>query len=313
VIRPLVGSFRDGHADGTVLAEPSEAHGLAIGIGVNPWQGLVDPERMGLSVVDEAIRNVVACGADPDRVVLMDNFSWGDPRRPETLGQLVASVDGICAAAEAFGAPFISGKDSLNNEYAGPDGTRSAVPPTLVITAVAHVPDADRTVTPDLKVPGNHLLALGTATATFGGSHVARVLGVTDAGPVPDWDETAPARFRRLHRAILDGLVVACHDISEGGLAVAVAEMAIGGDLGVAMSTWPTIATDDASLGTFLYAETPGRFVIEVAPEEVEAIRDRFGHDVTEVGVVTADQRLVLPDGNAIEMATLRDAWTRVP
>ena len=313
VIRPLVGARRDGHADGTVLAEPSEVHGLAIGIGVSPWQGVVDPERMGLSVVDEAIRNVVACGADPDRVVLMDNFSWGDPRRPETLGQLVAAVDGICTAAEAFGAPFISGKDSLNNEYAGPDGTRSAVPPTLVITAVAHVPDAGRTVTPDCKVPGNRLLTLGTAVATFGGSHVAQVHDVTGAGPVPAWDAASPERFRTLHRAIMDDLVVACHDISEGGLAVAVAEMAIGGDLGVDMSGWPTIAADDASLGTFLYAETPGRFVIEVAPEVVGAIRDRFGHDVTEVGVVTADQRLVLPDGSAIEMAALRDAWTRVP
>ena len=313
VIRPLVGARRDGHADGTVLAEPSEVHGLAIGVGVSPWQGVVDPERMGLSVVDEAIRNVVACGADPDRVVLMDNFSWGDPRRPETLGQLVAAVDGICTAAEAFGAPFISGKDSLNNEYAGPDGTRSAVPPTLVITAVAHVPDAGRTVTPDCKVPGNRLLTLGTAVATFGGSHVAQVHDVTGAGPVPAWDAASPERFRTLHRAIMDDLVVACHDISEGGLAVAVAEMAIGGDLGVDMSGWPTIAADDASLGTFLYAETPGRFVIEVAPEVVGAIRDRFGHDVTEVGVVTADQRLVLPDGSAIEMAALRDAWTRVP
>ena len=309
VIRPLVGARRDGHADGTVLAEPSEVHGLAIGIGVSPWQGVVDPERMGLSVVDEAIRNVVACGADPDRVVLMDNFSWGDPRRPETLGQLVAAVDGICTAAEAFGAPFISGKDSLNNEYAGPDGTRSAVPPTLVITAVAHVPDVGRTVTPDCKVPGNRLLTLGTAVATFGGSHVAQVHDVTGAGPVPAWDAASPERFRTLHRAIMDDLVVACHDVSEGGLAVAVAEMAIGGDLGVDMSGWPTIAADDASLGTFLYAETPGRFVIEVAPEVVGAIRDRFGHDVTEVGVVTADQRLVLPDGNAIEMAALRDAW----
>jgi phosphoribosylformylglycinamidine synthase subunit PurSL len=175
------------------------------------------------------------------------------------------------------------------------------------------VPDVGRTVTPDCKVPGNRLLTLGTAVATFGGSHVAQVHDVSGAGPVPAWDAASPERFRTLHRAIMDDLVVACHDISEGGLAVAVAEMAIGGDLGVDMSGWPTIAADDASLGTFLYAETPGRFVIEVAPEDVGAIRDRFGHDVTEVGVVTADQRLVLPDGNAIEMAALRDAWTRVP
>ena len=110
---------------------------------------------MAHAAVDEAMRNVVAVGADPDRVALLDNFSWGDPRRPSTLGELVAAVDGCCAGARMYNAPFVSGKDSLNNEYVGADGQRHAVPPTLVITAVAHVPDADHCVTPDLAEPGN--------------------------------------------------------------------------------------------------------------------------------------------------------------
>jgi phosphoribosylformylglycinamidine synthase len=142
VVRPLVGVRSDGPADGVVLADPGDDDGLAIGIGVNPWYGLHDPEAMAYAVVDEAIRNIVAVGADPDRVSLLDNFSWGDPRRASTLGGLVAAVDGCCAAAAAHGAPFVSGKDSLNNEYTGADGERHAVPPTLVITAVGHVPDA---------------------------------------------------------------------------------------------------------------------------------------------------------------------------
>jgi hypothetical protein len=98
--------------------------------------------RMAHAVVDEAIRNVVAVGADPSSIALLDNFSWGDPRRPSTLGELVAAVQGCCAAATAHRAPFVSGKDSLNNEYLGSDGARHAVPPTLVITAIAHVPNA---------------------------------------------------------------------------------------------------------------------------------------------------------------------------
>ena len=136
-----------------MLADPADTHGIAVGIGVNPWYGELDPERMAHAVVDEAIRNVVAVGADPDKVALLDNFSWGDPRRPTTLGELVAAVQGCCEAAIAHGAPFVSGKDSLNNEYLGSDGARHSVPPTLVITAVAHVPDADAVVTPDLKQP----------------------------------------------------------------------------------------------------------------------------------------------------------------
>ena len=101
VVRPLLGVDGRGHADGTVLADPQDTHGIAVGIGVNPWFGLHDPERMAHAVVDEAMRNVVAVGGDPDRTVLLDNFSWGDPRRPATLGELVAAVQGCCAASLA--------------------------------------------------------------------------------------------------------------------------------------------------------------------------------------------------------------------
>jgi phosphoribosylformylglycinamidine synthase len=115
---------------------------------------MTDPERMGQSVVDEAVRNVVACGGDPDQIALLDNFSWGDPRREETLGDLVATVAGACEAAIAFGAPFVSGKDSLNNEYLGADGGRHAVPPTLVITRLHTYPRRH-----ELLLPISRLLA----------------------------------------------------------------------------------------------------------------------------------------------------------
>ena len=151
---------------------PATPHGFAVGVGVNPWYGLHDPEAMAHAVVDEAIRNVVAVGADPSKVALLDNFSWGDPRRPSALGQLVAAVDGCHDAAIAHAAPFVSGKDSLNNEYTGADGARHAVPPTLVITAVAHVPDVGRTVTAELSEAGNIVLLLGRTAPEFAGSHL---------------------------------------------------------------------------------------------------------------------------------------------
>ncbi len=156
--------------------------GFAIGIGVNPWYGLSDPEHMAIAVVDEAIRNVVAVGADPDRVALLDNFSWGDPRRRSTLGELVAAVAGCCTAADLYRAPFVSGKDSLNNEYLGNDGQRHAVPPTLVITAVAHVPDADACITADLTAAGNASMLVGGTRAEFAGSHLDMVHGAPADG-----------------------------------------------------------------------------------------------------------------------------------
>ncbi|MEY4175354.1 MAG: phosphoribosylformylglycinamidine synthase subunit PurS/phosphoribosylformylglycinamidine synthase [Actinomycetota bacterium] len=305
LVRPLVGEFNDGHADGVVLAEPSEHHGFAVGIGVNPWFGMHDPERMAHAAIDEAIRNVVAVGADPQQVCLLDNFSWGDPRRPSTLGELVAAVQGCCEAARLHGAPFVSGKDSLNNEYLGSDGQRHAVPPTLVITAMAHVPDADRVVTPDLKAVGSVLVQLGDSRAEFAGSHFAKLQPVGDAVvPAPVTD--APLRYAALHRAIRDGLVLACHDLSEGGLAVALAEMSIAGRIGVHVHTLPH---PDAT--TAWFAESNARFVCEVAAEHLGRFLATVHGPATVIGATTDDGRFRTPDWS-LSLAELVDAFTGV-
>jgi phosphoribosylformylglycinamidine synthase len=307
VVRPLVGRLGDAHADGVVLAEPTAPDGIAIGIGANPWYGLHDPERMAYAAVDEAIRNVVAVGADPDRVALLDNFSWGDPRRPSTLGELVAAVDGCVAAASAYGAPFVSGKDSLNNEYTGADGKRHAVPPTLVITAVAHVPDADRCVTPVLQRAGDVVVLLGATRPEFAGSHLDLVFGQPpEPGVVPAPDPDAPERYRRLHRAIHDGVVRACHDVSEGGLAVSLAEMCIAGRLGITVTTLP-----HPDLATALFAESQARLLVEVAPRDLERFREIVG-DALVIGAVTEDDDLVMPGTRALAVSELADAFNRI-
>ena len=303
LVRPLVGAQHDAHADGVVVAEPTDAHGFAVGIGVNPWIGLLDPERMAHAVVDEAIRNVVAVGADPTKVCLLDNFSWGDPRRASTLGALAAAVEGCCEAAEMHRAPFVSGKDSLNNEYLGSDGNRHAVPPTLVITAVAHVPEADRVVTPDLKRAGNVLIQLGDTRPEFGGSHTAMLIPTADTvAPAPVAD--APQRYARLHDAIREGLVSACHDLSEGGLAVALAEMVIGGRLGASIRFLPH---RDPTVAWF--AESNSRFLCEVAPEHLERFLEVVGHHATVIGVTTDDEMLTTPQFS-VPMHALVAAFT---
>jgi len=302
VVRPLVGRERDGHADGVVVADPADTHGLAIGIGVNPWYGEIDPQRMAEAVVDEAIRNVVAVGADPDKVALLDNFSWGDPRRPTTLGELVAAVQGCCDASIAHGAPFVSGKDSLNNEYLGADGARHSVPPTLVVTAVAHVPDANAVITPDLKRAGNVVVQIGSTSCEFGGSPFAKGHGVE--GTVPSSQPRAPQRYRRLHQALRSGRVLACHDISEGGLAVALAEMAIAGRLGLTIDTLP--GPDPVSA---LFAESTGRFVCEVAAGDADWLADQLGEPVTVLGSVTEAPTFSLPGTPTVGLAALVDAF----
>jgi phosphoribosylformylglycinamidine synthase len=307
-VRPLVGVLSDAPADGVVLADPGDADGVAIGIGVNPWYGLHDPWAMAYAVVDEAIRNIVAVGADPDRVSLLDNFSWGDPRRASTLGDLVAAVDGCCAAAIDHGAPFVSGKDSLNNEYTGADGERHAVPPTLVITAVGHVPDADACVTPDLAAAGNALFLVGGTHAEFAGSHLDLVLGApTQLGSVPRPDPGAPARYRNLHQAIRAGLVRACHDVSEGGLAVTLAEMCIGGRLGATITALPH---DD--IATALFSESASRLVVEVAPVDVDRFRDVMTEPIDHLGHVSGDGQLSIVGVEPLHVDELVAAFDRI-
>ena len=309
MVRPLVGAVGDGHGDGVVVAEPTDDFGIAIGIGVNPWYGLLDAKRMALSAVDEALRNVVAVGADPDKTALLDNFSWGDPQRATTLGQLVAAVDGCCQGALAFNAPFVSGKDSLNNEYVGTDGERHSVPPTLVITAIAHVPQAENTVTSDLKQAGNVLLLTGTTKPEFGASHAAMICQepLTTSGVVPDFDMSAPHRYRQIHQAMMQGLVVACHDCSEGGVAVTLGEMCIGGRLGAQMILQSSLdsATD---LYTLLFSESLGRHIIEVEPHNLAAFQQLVGQSQI-IGTVTDQQSFMLPDGASISIQTLLGAW----
>ncbi len=268
VIRPLTGVHNDGPADGVVLAHPTDADGIVIGIGVNPWFGLYDPEHMAWAVVDEAIRNVVVAGGDPAAVALMDNFSWGNPTRATTFGELVVAVRGCCAAARAYGAPFVSGKDSLNNEYLAADGKRHAIPPTLVITAVAPIGNVELAITPDLKSAGNVLVLLGRTRCEFGGSHLSMLSSDTTPHAVPTPDSASPGLYRALHHALKNGLVESAHDCSEGGLAVALAEMAIAGRLGATIDT--PVIHDDAI--TALFSESTGRIICEVQPHNVDAL-----------------------------------------
>jgi phosphoribosylformylglycinamidine synthase len=308
VVRPLIGRRHDGHADGVVIADPADTHGLAIGIGVNPWYGELDPERMAHAVVDEAIRNVVAVGADPDNIALLDNFSWGDPRRPSTLGELVAAVQGCCDASVAHRAPFVSGKDSLNNEYLGTDGARHSVPPTLVVTAIAHVPDVNVAVTPDLKQVGNVVAQIGATACEFGGSHFAKVHGTRGHSTVPAPDPSAPDRYRKLHQALRSGRLLACHDLSEGGLAVALAEMAIAGRLGLSIDALP--GPDPVSA---LFSESSGRFVCELAADDVPWLAEQLGEPVTVLGTVVEAPMFTLPDSPAIPLVDLVTAFGAQP
>jgi phosphoribosylformylglycinamidine synthase len=232
---------------------------------------------MAACVIDEAIRNCVAVGAHPRRIALLDNFCWGNTGRPETLGSLVLAAQACHDLALAYKTPFISGKDSLNNEFI--DGGKSlAIPPTLLISAIGVVPDVRSCVTMDFKEPGNLIVLLGMTRDELGGSLWTQTQGLS-GGKVP---AVVPALgmeiFRAVHTAIRRGLVRSCHDLSEGGLAVALAEMALAGGLGAAVSLRDVPCEDAAACdAVLLFSESPTRFLLEVPPQHYAAVTDLAG------------------------------------
>lgn len=267
VVKPLVGAASDGPGDAAVLQiRPDTMQGVAIGCGMAPQLSQFDPYWMGLVAVDEALRNVVAVGGDPHACTILDNFCWGDPRQPDRMGGLTRATAACYDAALAYGTPFISGKDSLNNEYRTASGQRIAIPGTLLISALAYHPDIRYAQTSDLKQAGNALYIVGTTHNALAGAHATLVAGLPTSAQwqIPRVDlALAPRLMQQLHHAIHAGTVAACHDISEGGLVVAAAEMALAGRLGLHIDL---DAVPSSSDDTFvrLFSESPSRFLVEV-------------------------------------------------
>ena len=314
VVKPLVGVLNDGPSDAAVVMPVlGKWTGAAVGCGINPRFADIDPYAAAACAIDEAVRNVVAVGADPKRIAILDNFCWGNIHDPKVLGALVRTAEACRDVAVAFGTPFVSGKDSLNNTYTGKGGERLDIPHTLLVTALGRVPDVRKCVTMDLKEVGNALYLVGTTKDELGASHFNLVTG-RSGGAVPTVDlVTAPKLFAAVHSAIAQGLVRACHDLSEGGFAVAVAEMCFAGGFGADITALPGNLSDEAKL----FSESPTRFVVEVKPENAAAFEACLaGVPVARVGVTVADTRLRVAGANGewllwVKLGVLKEAWQK--
>jgi phosphoribosylformylglycinamidine synthase II len=321
VVRPFVGVHEDGPSDAAVIRPPEVEDswkGLALGCALNPSYGAIDPYAMAICAIDEAVRNVVAVGADPATISILDNFCWGNPLQPDRLGDLVRACKGCYDGALHYGTPFISGKDSLNNEYLDQaTGVQTSIPPTLLISALGMVPDVRQAVTADLKRPGNLLYLLGETRRELGGSYYYRQRDLRDRS-VPLMAKEGPATARALHAAIGGGLVAACHDLSEGGLAVALAEMAVGGlhgaevRLGWVAADRNVTPADDWRL----FSESNGRYLVEIEPRHAVAFeRLLAGLAYARIGHVTTAPTLTVYGGAGralfcLPIETLREAFS---
>jgi phosphoribosylformylglycinamidine synthase len=315
-LKALQGARADGPGDAVAVAVgPGSRRGVLVGLGCQPRFSDQDPYLAAWASVDEAIRNVVASGGDPSRCALLDNFSWGDCRKPDRLGGIVRAARACRDAALLHKAPFISGKDSLNNEYVLSDGKAIAIPGTLLVTCVSVYEDVDSLVSMDLKAPGDVIYLVGETRAELGGSHWLEVTG-GKGGRVPQPPRAAPSLYRKLHGAMRAGLVRAAHDLSEGGLAVALAETAFAGELGARVALEHVARSEDADDdSTMLFSESGGRLLVAVAPEDCEAFESHLsGEAFAPIGEAIADPLLHVTgrDGHVLleePLATLKDVW----
>jgi phosphoribosylformylglycinamidine synthase len=311
VLKPLCGKLA-GPSDAAVIKPLDNSYrGLVISCGINPQYGKIDAYWMAASNIDEAVRNNIAVGGQ--RIALLDNFVWGSPEKPDRMGSLVKACKACYDFAKGFETPFISGKDSLYNE--SPLGP---VTPTLLITAIGIIQDVRKTISMDLKAPGDLLYLVGQTYTELGGSEYYRRRGfIGRSVPLVRLNE-AKRTMDYVSKAIEAGYVSACHDLSEGGLAVAAAEMAFSGGLGLDISLTRFPQSEPIRRNDYvLFSESNSRFLVEVpekAIEEFEAVMK--GANFASIGKVTKEKCLSVHglSGETVieaDLDELRDAWKK--
>lgn len=324
VIKPLVGRGDDGPSDAAVIRPvPESKMGVVVANGINPWYGRIDTYWMAASVIDEAVRNAVAVGANVEKIAILDNFCWGNPllskENPDgdyKLGQLVRAAKACYDAATGLGVPFISGKDSLHNEYQIGDKTIS-IPPTLLISAMGVIDDCTKAVSMDVKEPGDLVYILGKTYGELGGSQYWMLSGYA-GNRVPKLDPPKARKlYQALNKAMAEGLVASCHDCSEGGLAVAAAEAAFAGGYGLELDLRKVSAENLSQDDEILFSESNSRFVVTVSPQHQKEFEETMVSSVwAQAGKVREDNKFVaigLKDEIVIEapIERLKEVWQK--
>jgi phosphoribosylformylglycinamidine synthase II len=318
VVKPLVGHGNIGPQDAVVIKPRLDKNkGIVVGCGINPAYGRLDAYNMALSVIDEALRNIIATGGDIEKTAMLDNFCFSSPEREEVLGDIVLSARGCYDGATAFNVPFISGKDSLYNEWADKKGRVHLIPPTLLISAISVIDDIDKCITMDLKEPGNELFLIGSTRAELGGSEYFKLLGVKN-GIVPGVDlKQAPLIMKCLHAAITKGLIRSCHDLSEGGLGLAISEMALSGNTGAFIDLEKMdYRGKKRRFDYLLFSESNTRFLVEVEEKNIDRLEKLFKDlPVSRIGHTTGENKLEICHGDKkileLPLKVLRSMWQK--
>lgn len=316
ILKPLAGASGSAPQDGAVVRIDGSDAKLAIGCAILPEWGRLNPQTMGAAVVDECVRSLILVGSKPEEIAILDNFCLGDPNEEKELGALVETCKGMAKAARVFGAPFVSGKDSFYNSFETEEGVVS-IPCTLLVSGMGVV--RDKNVTGSTLRRGDSVLVLvgNQGNGAMGASVFAQKHGVEDA-PLPEvLLEENFATYKAYAAARSAGLVLSAHDCSEGGLAVCLSEMGFGLEYGmeVTLAENSSDAKKGHAAAVELFHEAPGRMVLEVAPENLDALQEAFSELPLQVlGRTTSQhQKLVISSQQQTmidaELSDLFAAW----
>jgi len=324
VVKPLTGAVNDGPSDAAVIRPLLDSfEGIVVANGICPRYSDIDAYHMAACAIDEAIRNAIAVGAPLDRIAGLDNFCWCDPVRSEKnpdgeykLAQLVRANMALYDVTTAYGVPCISGKDSMKNDYQI-GAVRISIPPTLLFSALGKMEDVRKAVTMDVKKAGDLVYVLGTTYRELGGSEWFAHNGAVGNQVPQVRAKTARPLYEALHRAIRAGLIASCHDCSDGGLGVALAETAFAGGLGLHIDLAAVPAEGIARNDELLFSESQSRFVATVSPEAREDFEEVMaGCAFARIGEVAAEGVLMVDGlkGERIieaDLSVLKAAWQK--
>jgi phosphoribosylformylglycinamidine synthase len=297
VAGPMAGN---GPGDASVIAPvKGSLKGLAVTVGCNPWHVAADPYRGGMGCIDETCRNLVAVGAKPH--AFTDCLNFGNPEKPDRLGELRESVRGLGEAARFLKIPIPSGNVSLYNE----SSSGVCILPTPMVIGTGLIKDCRKAVSADIKGKGGLLFLVGNTKDEMGGSLLFRKFKGA-GGDVPAVD---PANLKRLMGLMLSaidkGMVKSCHDCSDGGFAVAMAEMCIAGNIGADIDLSKIKGEDIVKL----YSESNTRWIVEIEKEDEAAFKKLFGRRAALVGK-TGGTRLRMKEASIdLSVSEMRTAW----
>ncbi len=331
VLKPFVGRRAEVPSDATVMRIAHGSNeGFVLAEGINPYYSDLDTYAMVASVVDEAVRRAISVGGTLTHLAGLDNFCWPDPVPSATnpdaeykMAQLVRANRALYDVTTAYGVPLISGKDSMKNDSIR-GGRRISIPPTVLVSVLGRIEDVRRVVTMDFKRPGDRIAVVGLTRDELGASEFHRWLAarrgtpsaIGGRVPCPAAAAALPI-YAAMEGAIRANLLHSSHTPTLGGLAVALALAAIGGDVGAVVDLAAVPAEPDLSDDARLFSESPSRYVVTAPPDRAADVEAAFrGVPFAWVGEVTDEPRLRLRTGVGREIinlpvARMRATWQR--